>query len=103
MFIVYKRSYKRDLCMLRWGFIKENKKVRKQESKKTRKHAFDQESDQEKKKKKERKHALDQECDQEKRITTKKKRIEKIRSRPRKRPKKKKNFPFFFLLSCFLL
>ena len=34
----------------------------KQESKKTRKHAFDQESDQEKKK---RKHALDQESDQE--------------------------------------
>ena len=36
---------------------------RKQESKKKRKHAFDQESDQEKK---ERKHALDQESDQEK-------------------------------------
>ena len=34
----------------------------KKESKKTRKHAFDQESDQEKKKK-ERKHALDQESD----------------------------------------
>ena len=47
---------------------------RKQESKKTRKHAFDQESDQEKKKK-ERKHALDQESDQE----------------------KKKNFLFFLL------
>ena len=39
----------------RWNFLKE--------SKKTRKHAFDQESDQEKKK---RKHALDQESDQEK-------------------------------------
>ena len=38
---------------------------RKQESKKTRKHAFDQESDQEKKKK-ERKHAFCQESDQEK-------------------------------------
>ena len=34
---------------------------RKQVSKKTRNHAFDQESDQEKKKEKERKHALDQE------------------------------------------
>ena len=45
---------------------------RKQEMQKTRKHALDQESDQEKKKKrtqsrkKERKHALDQESDQEK-------------------------------------
>ena len=39
---------------------------RKQESKKTRKHAFDQESDQEKKRIKERKLALDQESDQEK-------------------------------------
>ena len=39
---------------------------RKQESKKRRKHALDQESDQEKKRKKERKHALDQERDQEK-------------------------------------
>ena len=39
---------------------------RKQKSKKTRKHAFDQESDQEKKRRKERKHALDQESDQEK-------------------------------------
>ena len=38
---------------------------RKQESKKTRKHAFNKESDQEKKKK-ERKHALDQESYQEK-------------------------------------
>ena len=43
---------------LRWEFRKENKK-----------HAFDQESDQEKKKK-ERKHALDQERDQEKRKKT---------------------------------
>ena len=42
---------------------------RKQESKKTRKHAFDQESDQEKKGKKERKHALDQDRNQEKRKT----------------------------------
>ena len=60
--------------------MKENKKVRKQENKKTlfrprnrkKKHALDQESDQEKTttaKKKERKHALDQECDQEKRKT----------------------------------
>ena len=39
---------------------------RKQDSKKRRKHAFDQEGDQEKKKK-ERKHALHQESDQEKR------------------------------------
>ena len=38
---------------------------RKQESKKTSKHTFDQENNQEKKKK-ERKHALDQESDQEK-------------------------------------
>ena len=68
----------------RWEFIKENKKVRKQENrlstkkvikkkkKKDGKHALDQESDQEKTttaKKKERKHALDQECDQEKRKT----------------------------------
>ena len=56
---------------------------RKQESKKTRKHAFDQE-----KKKKERKHTLDQESDQEK--------------------KKKKHFFIFFLVEsvfsyfCFL-
>ena len=62
---------------------------RKQESKKTRKHAFDQESDQEK-----RKHALEQKSDQE---------------------KKKRSFFqdcffwsracffSFFLLSCFLL
>ena len=54
---------------------------RKQESTKTRKHAFDQESDQEKRKE-ERKHALDQESDQEKTITVKKKR-KKTRSRPR--------------------
>ena len=48
---------------------------RKQESRKTRKYAFDQESDQEKKKK-EGKHALDQESDQGKKeitITVKKK------------------------------
>ena len=42
---------------------------RKQESKKTRKHAFDQKSDQ-LKRKKERKHALDQESDQEKKKKT---------------------------------
>ena len=53
---------------------------RKQESKKTRKHDFEQDIYQEIKKK-ERKHALDQESDQE----------------------KKKTFFFFFLLSCFLL
>ena len=53
---------------------------RKKESKKTRKHPFDQESDQEKKRKKERKHALEQEKHQE----------------------KKKTFSLFFLLSCFL-
>ena len=46
-----------------WEFI------RKQGSKKTRKHAFDQESDQEKRKKKRKKHALGQESDQEKRKT----------------------------------
>ena len=46
---------------------------RKQESKKTRKHAFDQESDQEKRKK-ERKHVLDQENKiQEKKIMSEKK------------------------------
>ena len=41
----------------------------KQESKKTRKHAFDQENYQEKQRK-ERKHALDQESDQEKKEKT---------------------------------
>ena len=35
----------------RWEFMKENKKVGKQESRRTRKHAFDQESDHEKRKK----------------------------------------------------
>ena len=50
----------------------------KQESKKTRKHHFDQESDQEKRKKK-RKHALDQESDEEKTITVKKKKRKKTR------------------------
>ena len=44
--------------------------IKKQESKKTRKHPFDQESDQEKTKN-ERKHALGQESDQEKTITVK--------------------------------
>ena len=42
------------------------KKKKKQESGKTRKHAFDQENDQEKRRKKERKRPLDQESDQEK-------------------------------------
>ena len=53
-------------------------------------HTFDKESDQEKKREN-RKHALDQECDQEKTITVKKKR-KKERSRPRKRH----NFLVFF-------
>ena len=58
---------------------------RKQESKKTRKHTFNQECDQEKKektitvKKKTRKHAFHQESDKEKK--------KKTRSRPRKRPR----------------
>ena len=99
---------------------------RKQESKKTRKYAFDQESDQEKKrwefikenkrvrkhalnqesdqekKKKERKHALDQESDQEKAITAKKERKHGLDQESDKE-KKKKTFFLFFLLSCFLL
>jgi len=60
-----KNGAKMDKRNQRWKFLKE--------SKKTRKHAFDQESDQEKK---ERKHPLDQESDQEKKtktITVKKK------------------------------
>ena len=48
---------------------------RKQESKKTRKHAFEQESDQETRKK-ERKQALDQASDQEKLIAAKTKKQE---------------------------
>ena len=54
----------------------------KQESKITRKHPFDQESDQEKKKKKGKKHALDQESDQEKKkkTTTLKKKEKKTHS-----------------------
>ena len=47
------------------GIYKKN-----QESKKTRKHAFDQESEQEKNIKKTRKHALDQENEQERRKKT---------------------------------
>ena len=54
---------KNDLLVQRWEFIKENKKVI------TRKQAFDQESDQEKRKK-ERKHALDKKSDIEKRKKT---------------------------------
>ena len=69
----------------RWEFIKENKKVRKQENTLSTK-----------KYKKERKHALTQESDQEKTTTAKKKR-KKTRSRPRKQPRKKKNFLSFFL------
>ena len=45
-------------CDLRWEFIKENKKVRKQEHTPSTKKAI-------KKKRKKRKHALDQESDQE--------------------------------------
>ena len=54
-------------CDLRWEFIKENKKVRKQEHTPSTKKAI-------KKKRKKRKHALDQESDQEKTITVKKER-----------------------------
>ena len=54
-------------CDLRWEFIKENKKVRKQEHTPSTKKAI-------KKKRNKRKHALDQESDQEKTITVKKER-----------------------------
>ena len=77
-----------------------------QEGKKTRKHAFYQESDQEKKKKrqrsrkKERKHALDQESDQEK-----KNKRQRSRKKERKHAfyqesdqEKKKNFLLFLIV-----
>ena len=64
---------------------------RKQESKKIRKHAFDQESDEEKKKK-ERKHALDQESDQEKTITAKKERKHGLDQESDQEKKKKLSF-----------
>ena len=62
--------YRGHVLVLRWEFIKENKKVRKQEKtqesdqEKKRENTFDQESGQEKTvtvKKKRKKHALDQE------------------------------------------
>ena len=73
---------------------------RKQESKKTRKHAFNQESDQEKitKRKKTR-------FRPRKRSRKKEKKRKKTRSRPRQRRRKKRRKTFFllFLLYCFLL
>ena len=82
-------------CDLRWEFIKENKKVRKQEHTPSTKKAI-------KKKRKKRKHALDQESDQEKTITVKKERKHGLDQESDKE-KKKKTFFLLFLLSCFLL
>ena len=69
---------------------------RKEESK-TRKHAFDQESEQEKRK---REHALDQESDQEKTLMVKQKKKENTLSTKKATKKKRKTFFLFFLLSC---
>ena len=73
--------YRGHVLVLRWEFIKENKKVRKQEN--------TQESDQEKK----RENTFDQESGQEKAVTVKKKKKKETRSRPRKKRK-----PFFLFL-----
>ena len=81
----------------RWEFIKETKK--------TRKHAFDQESDLGKKRIKERKTLSTKKAikkKKEKTITVKKKR-KKTSSRPNRRHKKKEKLSFFFFIhSCFL-
>ena len=70
----------------RWEFIKENKRVRKQE--------LDQESDQENKKK--RKHAFDKESDQEK-----KKNKENALSTKKATKNKRINFLLFLIESVF--
>ena len=77
---------------LRWKFIKENKKVRKQD--------LDQESDQEKNKK-ERKHALDQESVQEKTITAKEKKGNTLATKKATMKKEKLSFFFSYFLVFF--
>ena len=69
----------------RWEFIKENKKVRKQEKTLSTKKAIKKP-----RKKKERKHALDQESDQEKKTIMVKKKRKKTLSTKKATKKKRK-------------
>ena len=73
---------------------------RKQESKKTRKDAFDQKCDQEKQKERKKTRSRPRKRSIKKEITVKKKR-KKTRSRPRKRQRKKEKLLFSYFLVFF--
>ena len=79
--------------MQRWKFIKENKKVKQENTLSTKKAS-------KKKEKRKREHALDQESDQEKTLMVKQKKKENTLSTKKATKKKRKTFFLFFLLSC---